>query len=562
MKSFLVGGAALATAIGIAACGSSDAGDNLFGSGGAATSTGGASSAGGSTSLGGSSSGAAAGATSNAGSAGTSSSQGGTASGGSGTGGTTGCGSCDDGIACTVDTCSGGSCHHEPGPSSACPKGQSCDVLKGCVATTACTDDTQCAPLAVDPCKAKIHCDLALATCVYVPLDKDGDGHPPVVCGGDDCDDTSPDVHPGATELCDGKDQNCNGTADDGATCPGGGTCSAGVCGCPPKSLCAGACVDFATDPKNCGSCGSPCGAGQACQAGKCQCSLGVACGNKCVDTSNDAQNCGGCNNPCPSGVACKLGKCACPGTETACGAQCVDTLSNPSHCGTCTNVCSTGVCTQGKCGTCPVVDLFLLQDLSGSMLDPIVAGSVDKRTAASQGIKAFLAQPATAAVEIGIGYFPKVTAQNDTSCVLSDYPVDPIAPAAGNTSTIGASLDAHATPNGSTSPQALQGTFAYVEAFAQAHPTHKVVVVLITDGLPNWCPSSAEDPSTWVAAVKQAAASTPSVGFYGIELTNQFAAQLAQVSAAAGTPQYIANSAADVTTALQTIRDATTKCN
>ncbi len=43
--------------------------------------------------------------------------------------------------------------------------------------------------------------------------DMDGDGYYP--CHGD-CDDTNPDVHHDATEICDGIDNNCNGTTDEG----------------------------------------------------------------------------------------------------------------------------------------------------------------------------------------------------------------------------------------------------------------------------------------------------------------------------------------------------------
>jgi hypothetical protein len=42
--------------------------------------------------------------------------------------------------------------------------------------------------------------------------DLDGDGHENVGCGGDDCNDLDPTVHPGAAELCgDGIDQDCSG---------------------------------------------------------------------------------------------------------------------------------------------------------------------------------------------------------------------------------------------------------------------------------------------------------------------------------------------------------------
>ncbi|NOZ87548.1 MAG: hypothetical protein GXP49_15030 [Deltaproteobacteria bacterium] len=42
--------------------------------------------------------------------------------------------------------------------------------------------------------------------------DNDSDGHKDFACGGDDCDDTRADIHPGATEICgDFVDQDCDG---------------------------------------------------------------------------------------------------------------------------------------------------------------------------------------------------------------------------------------------------------------------------------------------------------------------------------------------------------------
>ena len=60
--------------------------------------------------------------------------------------------------------------------------------------------------------------------------DADGDGYTKVSAGGTDCDDSNPSIHPGATEVCNGKDDDCNGQIDDGL--PSQGPCSAGVGAC------------------------------------------------------------------------------------------------------------------------------------------------------------------------------------------------------------------------------------------------------------------------------------------------------------------------------------------
>jgi Putative metal-binding motif len=78
-----------------------------------------------------------------------------------------------------------------------------------------------------DPCtKDACNPDNGNCTYTYATLDLDGDGYhgplPGTVAGqpgscGNDCDDTNPKAHPGAIEVCDGVDNDCNGIVDDNA---------------------------------------------------------------------------------------------------------------------------------------------------------------------------------------------------------------------------------------------------------------------------------------------------------------------------------------------------------
>lgn len=127
--------------------------------------------------------------------------------------------------------------------------------------------------------------------------DADGDGFLALACGGDDCDDGDPRVHPGAMETCDGVDEDCSGSVDDGSAsdwCAGAGAppsttgpwaCEAGECtftacvgdflDCGPGAGCE---TDGASARASCGACGRMCRYG-GCAAATCDEVVAVTAG-------------------------------------------------------------------------------------------------------------------------------------------------------------------------------------------------------------------------------------------------------------------------------------------
>lgn len=442
--------------------------------------------------------------------------------GGGGSGGCTAASDCNDGIGCTVDVCNNGVCSHYAGPNSgatACPAGQYCEAGKGCVPGAPCATTAQCeARFGGDACKTQIHCDPALAVCQFSILDNDGDGHVPVVCGGDDCNDADDGIHGGRAEICDGKDNDCNGVIDDGATCPGAAVCQAGSCVCPAPNQCGGDCVDKSSDPNHCGA----------------------------------------CNRACPVGMSCQGGSCVCPSTSVTCGGVCVDTGSNRQHCGACNQACKFGqACEDGKCVQAPCTPpaLFILQDQSGSMTG-------EPWSAVQGGIQGFVNQTASSGLNVGITFFP--TSIN--ACLASSYetPTVSIGALPGNANAITGSLQR--TPNTNsylTAP--LQGTARYVSNWANANPQSKAAIVVVFDGAPNQTCTPEDRIDNAVMAAADANSASPSIKTYAIGIGPEAVGSPLnwnRVASAGGTGSaYIVSSAAEMAAALASIRDKLSTC-
>jgi hypothetical protein len=213
-----------------------------------------------------------------------------------------------------------------------CPTGQLCDPAHVCIPVPGgCSSDADCA--APTP-----HCRLDTHTCVVCT---ETDQCPP----GDQC-----------------TGYQCVGPCGVDVSCPSSFTC------CSPL------CVDLASDPGDCGTCGNACGpyhhAVPACSDGACgigACIPGFTdcdgeAANGCeVDTGNDPQNCGTCGHVCPEGL-CSAGTCSfscaqggCTGGLSCCGTSCVDQQADKQNCGACGVACGellNGIagCVAGAC--------------------------------------------------------------------------------------------------------------------------------------------------------------------------------------------------------------------
>jgi len=164
------------------------------------------------------------------------------------------------------------------------PEGMSCSTHADCIDASPCTTD---------------RCENGRCAYSILWLDKDGDEYLSPECGGQDCNDSDPDVHPGSWEgpyddwtCADGLDNNCDGLSDwDDPVCEDPGTASGGCddscckC-CTVGQACGDACISMeytCHQPPGC-ACNSTGPPPQPCPAGCCKCCrVGKACGNTCI---------------------------------------------------------------------------------------------------------------------------------------------------------------------------------------------------------------------------------------------------------------------------------------
>ena len=248
-------------------------------------------------------------------------------------------------------------------PGCAVQGGTGCEALAGC--------DGSWLPAADDP-------RCCLGTCVAC-ADADGDGYPDMACDGSDCDDADANVNPAAEENCNnGIDDDCDDMTDlgdgdcgcvdhdqdgYGENCPAGFDCDDSIASVNPgaEELCnyvdddcdgqTDEGVDMQTDPDNCGECFWQCRAAEVCDRGNCADSCGggrTECDRACIDTQTDLENCGGCDLTCylpHASESCSAGTCV----LTLCEMGWVDGNADPAD--GCEYECLVSATGEEECG-------------------------------------------------------------------------------------------------------------------------------------------------------------------------------------------------------------------
>jgi hypothetical protein len=170
-------------------------------------------------------------------------------------------------------------------------------------------------------------------------------------------------------------------------------------------------------------------------------------------------------------------------------------------------------------------VAMFMMLDRSSSMVtgSPAPASSMSWDNSAA-AIHAFVDDPRSAGVDIGLGTFP-YGPNNTADCAAGTdcgTPVVPIASLPGNASAMIAAMSAQRPGSNANTPTecALRGMISTCMAYQAASPTgEKCVAVLVTDGAPSVCDKDQQHLVAIIADGKSKGVDTYTLGLPGADL-------------------------------------------
>ncbi len=209
------------------------------------------------------------------------------------------------------------------------------------------------------PCSKVAITHKLSTTCLSVAKDSGGQiiGQCPGVRMCDTAGLTGCNAPPAAVEVCDGLDNDCNGTTDD-AACDDKNGCTSDIC--KPGSGCS-----HTPSSGPCDADGNACTVGDACDGATCVPGKAKACDDQnpctidscnpksgCVQAPDDGAPCTD-DNPCTIGDLCKSGECAAGKPKTCTSTDiCMDAKCNMAD-GACKYTAilgCTGTCVAGQC--------------------------------------------------------------------------------------------------------------------------------------------------------------------------------------------------------------------
>ena len=188
---------------------------------------------------------------------------------------------------------------------------------------------------------------------------------------------------------------------------------------------------------------------------------------------------------------------------------------------------------TQQATAEAKPVYLVFMFDRSGSMVD---FGS-PKWNSCKAATKAFFSDPASAGISASLHYFP--IGGSSPSCNAGEYAKPAVAMSPLPNQQLVASLDAQSPRGGTPTEPALQGALNYARDLSTNQAKDgKVVVVLVTDGIPDGCSSDING----AAQIAQGQAQTTPTYVIGVGNVNG----LNQIAEAGGTKQAFVVSTSD----------------